>query len=118
MIFIWLGGGLGAVADILLIIGVGKWAKRWGRSRGGWELLAIFFTPLIASVFLLMLGDQTPKENLSDIMNQHRDALVTQFSELKSLLRTRLPLTADAEDVAFAEESLNLEDLPMEDSDS
>lgn len=46
----------GTIFWICLAIACGLWAGRLGRNSFGWFLLAFFLSPVIAAVFLVVLG--------------------------------------------------------------
>lgn len=41
-----------------LAMAVGIWASKKGRSNFGWFLLAVMVSPLLAGIFLLLVGDR------------------------------------------------------------
>lgn len=45
---------------VALSVAVAVWAGKKGRSVGGWLLLALLLSPLIAAVFLALAEDLTP----------------------------------------------------------
>lgn len=45
---------------VILVLGVGWWAGQWGRNGGGWGLLALLISPLLAGLGLLVVGRAMP----------------------------------------------------------
>lgn len=80
----------------LFSVAVGILAGRRGRSSGGWCLLALFISPLIAFVLLLCCRDLKAEEQQAyrdSVLMQQMRAQQQQLQELKRL-QTR-PETAD-----------------------
>lgn len=55
-----------AVVYIILVILVAAWAGQWGRSAGGFGLLALVISPLLAAIVLLIMGRGEVGPSLSE----------------------------------------------------
>jgi ABC-type Fe3+ transport system permease subunit len=47
---------------IVITIGIGVWASKWGRNGIGWAVFSLAATPLIAAIVLLICGNNMKKE--------------------------------------------------------
>ena len=48
------------VMYVLFVVGIAWWANQWDRSAGGWGLLALLISPLIAAIGLAVVGRAKP----------------------------------------------------------
>ena len=84
----------GIVAYVILLFGISKWAQRWGRKPEGWVLLALFFTPIVASALLLMCGKNRDDSIITDeIISELKKYWRSQTQDIITVIKARLPLT-------------------------
>lgn len=92
-VVLWFFAGLFAfIAYILLLVGIAHWAKRWGYKPARWVWTGLFFSPVIASVLLLMEGPDEKTNRSVHVIEKLRATTKQGFTEIQSLLRDRLPL--------------------------
>jgi NADH:ubiquinone oxidoreductase subunit 6 (subunit J) len=74
------------VVWFLLCLIVGKAAENKGRSFAGWAFLAVFTSPLIAGLILLVVGNA--RDHVPENRAQNAPASATQIKELAELRDT------------------------------
>lgn len=100
IIFIW----------IVLAIILGMWADAWGRHGGGYALLSLVFSPIIATIVLLISGNkraQLAAETLKTQEQQHAHEL--QLQALRALAQPGRQTTNTS--ISIADEIAKLADL-------
>ena len=117
-VWIVVAGSAGGLADIVLLFALVKMAKRFNRLELWWLVLGVFVTPVIAGTALLMCGDASPKENISETLKENQAAFRKEFASLKEFLRIRLSIDPGSVDTRELDESIQTDtDLLVDDSD-
>ena len=71
---------------LVFVVAIGSWASGRGRSFLGWVLIAIFFTPILAAIGLLILPrrEDGPVAAIASSLNNLSDAMNRKSIELRA----------------------------------